>query len=270
MEFVKHLGGIVSDINKNFVLVVFIFLIASCGVSMEEKNRVSAVTCSIIKESIMLDASFRIEKVNDAREKLQLAPFLDGDDEIKRSIQYGTCDLLVQNDPLYEETTYNLESEFLEEQARIQAEALMKAAEAAHEKQMKLMAEYEENKEQIDKDAVGLCLSSSFVALNIALKEMNEYVSEDQKEKAYQKPLLDKGMDESWAGELSSAIKLRNDINAEKKDGTIYGKLKCIDEVLPAECTDIAKIGLEYKYFPERIDELKKLQEGAKECSYIL
>ena len=133
------------------------------------------------------------------------------------------------------------------------------------------MAKYEENKEQIKQDSLSLCLSIPITTINITMKEIGgSYVSEDEQQKAYRKPLLDKGIEESMAGELASAMKIRQDLDNAKEEGQLYGRERCMDVLLPAECSDIAKIGLEYKYFPERLDELKKLQEGADKCSYML
>jgi hypothetical protein len=270
-----------KKLKSKFALLTILIIVTSCGVSNEEKDRVSEVTCSVIKESILLDASFRIEKINEAREKLKLPPYLDGDTEVKRSIEFGTCKSLVLNDETYYEKTNQLEAAFNQElnrlakekaekeaeEARIRQERL---AEEARIRQEKLMAEYEENKEQIELDAFGLCMGTALVNLQIGMQEMNGYVSQEQKDKAHMKPYLDKGIPEELASELSAATGLRITLDREKEAGTLSMKGACLDEVLPKECADIPKIGLEYKYFPERMNDYINIQVGANECSYLL
>ena len=62
--------------------VICLFLLTSCGPSQEEKQRIAAVTCSIMGETRNMDAAVRVEKMNEAREKIGAEPFLSGDDAI--------------------------------------------------------------------------------------------------------------------------------------------------------------------------------------------
>ena len=97
------------------------------------------------------------------------------------------------------------------------------------------------------------------------------YYSEEAKDKAYSKPFLDKGISSEWANELSAATYLRQTIDSKIKEGnSLTSKESCLHESLPKECSDIAKIGLELKYFPERKNDYMKMQAGVNECSYIL
>ena len=264
------------------IFPLLILFVNSCGVSNEEKERVAAVTCSVIEESIMLNASFRVEKMNDAREKLKLPPFLDGDDEIQRSIKFDTCKMLVINDENYKQKTDILESEFnielerlAKEKAEREAEAkrkrLEKLAEAERIRKESLMAEYEEKKDEISKKADDICFS---VKYSEAMWLINSYLggneaSEEKKQKVLIKPLLDEGVSEVIAKEIVSAVDIWHILDKKKEEDSLKGKmLNCMYDALPKECSSIPKIALEQKFFPERLDELIKIQEAADECSY--
>ena len=82
---------------KRLILLIAIFLTA-CGPSPEEKRNIAAVTCSIMGETRNMDSAVRIEKMNNAREKIGGEPFLDGDYVIKESFEYGLCQELVLNE----------------------------------------------------------------------------------------------------------------------------------------------------------------------------
>jgi hypothetical protein len=82
---------------KRLILLTAIFLTA-CGPSPEEKKNIAAVTCSIMGETRNMDSAVRIEKMNNAREKIGGEPFLDGDYVIKESFEYGLCQELVLNE----------------------------------------------------------------------------------------------------------------------------------------------------------------------------
>lgn len=106
--------------NK-ILIILSIVLLASCGPSAEEKrqveieqqrieketseklaqekaDRVAAVTCSIMSETRNMDRAVRVEKMNEAREKIGEQPFLRGDDAIKEAFEYGLCQALVLNE----------------------------------------------------------------------------------------------------------------------------------------------------------------------------
>ena len=104
-----------------FSLLLITMLLTACGPSAEEKrqvemeqqrieqevserlakekaNRTAAVTCSILGETRNMDAAIRVEKMNDAREKIGGEPFLRGDDAIQEAFEWGLCQELVLND----------------------------------------------------------------------------------------------------------------------------------------------------------------------------
>lgn len=112
--------------NK-ILIILSLVLLASCGPSQEDKRNVAAVTCSIMSETRNMDASVRVEKMNDAREKIGGEPFLRGDDAIKESFEWGLCQELVLNEN-YDETLLPLKVAE-QERERIAAEEQRIAAE---------------------------------------------------------------------------------------------------------------------------------------------
>ena len=83
--------------DKILIILSFVIL-ASCGVSQEEKRNIAAVTCSIMSETRNMDAAVRVREMNDAREKIGGEPFLRGDDAIQEAFEYGLCQELVLDD----------------------------------------------------------------------------------------------------------------------------------------------------------------------------
>jgi hypothetical protein len=115
--------------NK-ILIILSLVLLASCGLSQEEKRqvemeqqrieqeaseklaqekaiRIAAVTCSIMGETRNMDAAIRVEKMNDAREKIGGEAFLGGDDAIQEAFEWGLCQELVLNE-IYDETLQSL------------------------------------------------------------------------------------------------------------------------------------------------------------------
>ncbi len=97
--------------NK-IILITISLILASCGLSSEEKKNIAAVTCSIMGETRNMDAAVRVEKLNNAREKIGGEPFLGGDDAIKEAFKYGLCEELVLNENYNETLQIALEEEF--------------------------------------------------------------------------------------------------------------------------------------------------------------
>ena len=79
-------------------IVAIALLLNGCGQSRDEKEKITAVTCAIMAESRNMDASIRVEKINEARDKIGGEPFLDGDDAIKEAFEYDLCQELVLNE----------------------------------------------------------------------------------------------------------------------------------------------------------------------------
>ena len=120
------------------LLLLSIIILTACGPSPEEKKNIAAVTCSIMGESRNMDSAVRIEKMNDAREKIGGEPFLDSDEAIKESFEFGLCQELVLDDSYKEilqplkdakRERERLAEEKRAEEARIAAEERRIAAE---------------------------------------------------------------------------------------------------------------------------------------------
>ena len=93
-------------VNKTLIILSLV-LLASCGLSQDEKENIAAITCSIMSETRNMDAAVRVREMNEAREKIGGEPFLDGDDAIKEAFEYGLCHELVL-DESYNKTLQHL------------------------------------------------------------------------------------------------------------------------------------------------------------------
>lgn len=108
-----------------FAIIVLLVSISSLVTAQSNPDRVAAVTCAVLKETRNMDAAYRVEKVNEAREQIDEVPYLLGDDLIKISIQYGTCELLVKNYPEWQTITFQTikdQAQEAQSKAKVQAE----------------------------------------------------------------------------------------------------------------------------------------------------
>ena len=142
--------------TNKILIILSLVLLASCGPSAEEKrqveieqqriekeaseklaqekaDRVAAVTCSIMSETRNMDGAVRVEKMNEAREKIGEQPFLRGDDAIKEAFEYGLCQELVLNDKDY---SSKLANKYQEKAARI-----LSTIDKAREDELSVIAE---------------------------------------------------------------------------------------------------------------------------------
>ena len=135
------------------LLFTVIFLTA-CGPSQKEKEELAIITCNIIESDFMVGA-VRIREVNNAREKMGEDAFLDLDDVIKESFEYGLCKELVLNDSNYQENLLAAREAEAEAQASAEAKVRAKAnaeAEAIRAKTEAIRVEIERrSRETIDK-----------------------------------------------------------------------------------------------------------------------
>jgi TonB family protein len=90
-------------LKLNLVLVLLFV-----NVSVFADERVATVTCAVISETALDQSAYRVKEVNEARSKLNLDPYLEGDAEILLSIKYDLCILLIMD---FEE--YKKESKIL-------------------------------------------------------------------------------------------------------------------------------------------------------------
>lgn len=143
------------NLIKLSLIAPVIFLI-SCAPSQKEKEEISIITCNIVRDSKLLDATTRIKEVNDAREKIKEERFLLPDSKIIESIKYGLCEELVLNDPEYET---KLGIAVTEEESRLEAirqENLrlerLRLEKEALEKQQRLAAAEEAKKQREERE----------------------------------------------------------------------------------------------------------------------
>jgi hypothetical protein len=118
--------------NKVLIILCLV-LLTSCGPSQEEKKKVAAVTCSIMSETRNMDSAVRVEKMNEARDKIGGEPFLSGDGAIKEAFQWELCQELVLNET-YDESLQSLKDD-KQERERIAAEKQRIAAERRAERE---------------------------------------------------------------------------------------------------------------------------------------
>jgi hypothetical protein len=92
-------------------LLSLLFLFGFVGCSPSEKDvaetrsqniDISISTCNLMKESSTNDGVLRLREINTAREKMGKELFLGTDSDVRQSINYGLCSLLVLDDPIYE------------------------------------------------------------------------------------------------------------------------------------------------------------------------
>ena len=92
-----------SMLKLNLVLALLFV-----NISVFADERVAPVTCAVISETALDQSAYRVKEVNEARSKLNLDPYLEGDAEILLSIKYDLCILLIMD---FEE--YKKESKIL-------------------------------------------------------------------------------------------------------------------------------------------------------------
>lgn len=88
---------------KKLSIIITPLLLLSCGMSNQDKDEIATITCNIIAESKNIDAAFRIQEVNKAREILGEERFLGKDTIIKEAFFYDLCKELVLNDSRFPE-----------------------------------------------------------------------------------------------------------------------------------------------------------------------
>jgi len=117
---------------RKLLPILSLVLLTACGPSQEEKEKVAAVTCSIMSETRNMDSAVRVRELNEARGKIGGEPFLRGDDVIQEAIKWGLCQELVLNEP-YEERLQSLK-DAKRERERIAAEKRAEEQRIAAEK----------------------------------------------------------------------------------------------------------------------------------------
>ena len=129
-------------LKLNLVLVL-LFL----NVSVFADERVAPVTCAVISETTLDQSAYRVKEVNEARSKLNLDPYLEGDDEILLSINNDLCILLIMD---FEE--YKKQSKILILAEKEEVERRRKAREKAQEELWRELEEKAKAKEELRRE----------------------------------------------------------------------------------------------------------------------
>ena len=132
------------------ILVLVTMVLFGCGMSSEERQKIAAVSCSIMSETRNMDAAIRVREINAAREKLGEPPYLHGDRGITESFEYGLCSSLVLNDPAYYPTLEKLQK--IEAEERRQRLEIQRIAAAEREEKERLAREKREKKERLARE----------------------------------------------------------------------------------------------------------------------
>ena len=94
---------------KKLLALLLLFGIVGCSPSEKDVAEtrsqnidISISTCNLMKESSTNDGVLRLREINAAREKMGKELFLGTDSDVRQSIYYGLCSLLVLDDPIYD------------------------------------------------------------------------------------------------------------------------------------------------------------------------
>ena len=226
-------------LKPNLVLAL---LFVNIGVFADE--RVAPVTCAVISETALDQSAYRVKEVNEARSKLNLDPYLEGDAEILLSIKYDLCILLIMD---FEE--YKKESKILVLAEKQAIERRRKLAEKAQEElrrklEAKAKAEEELRRELEAKEKASFGEKERFKYVQIIARRISE--------NWYRPPSARRNMRTLLKITLTRAGKVQNvqivDTSGDRafdlsaKEATLKSEFPEIKELSPSEYT---------KYFRE-------------------
>ena len=112
-------------VRKLILGLLILLIISSCGLSSKDKDEIATITCNILSESRMMDAAFRIQEINKARETLGEDRFLLGDTLIVQAISFDLCKELVLNNPNFIEILEKKKDSVNAEIKRVQDSTLL-------------------------------------------------------------------------------------------------------------------------------------------------
>ena len=252
---------------KHVWILFALIVLNGCGMTVEEKARLAAVTCAEIEETRGMDGAPRVRLFNEAREAIGEVPYLEGDEEIKRSIMWGTCDLLALNDPNYESRTNAAEDAYAAEEARKAEKAAQLAAKEAEMREQ----EYKKKRSKFETDSLLICGLISIKDLNIAIEEVGgSRVSDEQRFRTYDSEFIERGVDAGLARITSQLVYMRNQLDQAKKDGsTLTRILRCYDEKLPMSCEDIVQTVVARDYRPEKVLAQNQVLKDLDQCQIL-
>ena len=116
------------------------------------KDRVASITCAIISETTLNQSAYRVKEVNEARSKLNLDPYLEGDQEILFSIRNDLCNLLILDFEKYKESKIQREKQIEEALERERIEKKRQREELQRESQRKKAELERELQQQEEKE----------------------------------------------------------------------------------------------------------------------
>lgn len=230
--------------------LVLIFLFVNISVFADE--RVAPVTCAVISETTLDQSAYRVKEVNEARSKLNLDPYLEGDDEILLSINNDLCILLIMD---FEE--YKKQSKILILAEKEEVERRRKAREKAQEELRRELEEKAKAKEELRREleAKAKAKAEAKAKASVGEKERFKYVqiiTRRISENWHRPPSARRNMRTLFKITLTRAGKVQNvqivDTSGDRafdlsaKEATLKSEFPEIKELSPSEYT---------KYFRE-------------------
>jgi len=88
-------NGVLTMTRILFVLSLFV--LASCGVSQEEKQQQAVIACNVIEATKIMDIASTIREINTTRETIGESLFVDGSDIVENAVFFGLCEEMVIN-----------------------------------------------------------------------------------------------------------------------------------------------------------------------------
>lgn len=234
-------------LKLNLVLVLLFV-----NVSVFADERVAPVTCAVISETTLDQSAYRVKEVNEARSKLNLDPYLEGDDEILLSIKYDLCILLIMD---FEE--YKKESKILVLAEKEEIERRRKAREKAEEELLRELEAKAKAEEELRRELEAKAKAKEELRRELEAKEKERFkyvqiIARRISENWYRPPSARSNMRTLLKITLTHAGKVQNvqivdtsgnrafDLSA--KQATLKSDFPEIQELSPSEYT---------KYFRE-------------------
>ena len=222
--------------------LVLIFLFINISVFADE--RVAPVTCAVISETTLDQSAYRVKEVNEARSKLNLDPYLEGDAEILLSIKYDLCILLIMD---FEE--YKKESKILVLAEKQAIERRRKLAEKAQEElrrklEAKAKAEEELRRELEAKEKASFGEKERFKYVQIIARRISENWHRPPSARRNMRTLLKITLTRAGKVQNVQIVDTSGDraFDLSAKEATLKSEFPEIKELSPSEYT---------KYFRE-------------------
>ena len=136
---------------KTLITLITTALIAGCGPSSEQQKNIADRTCAIMAETSFLAGYERMREINNARLELGREPFVGTDQQIQRAMTLGICDMLVLDDPAFNEVLERYEADLAQiaadeerKEAKERAERMTKEKEERDKRMAKARKRLEE------------------------------------------------------------------------------------------------------------------------------